>query len=108
MGDEAASLYFDVVGYLLWVPLLALAWIPLIIVGAIVHVLAVWVTGTIILVLEGVLVIRLGARLLQFRRAASRMMGVQVGWLEPPAEETRYVIWCGRKGIEPFRPQHDN
>ena len=103
VGGEAAELVCSVWLDLFRVPLLGIVWASLIIAGGVTHTSAVWILGVVALLVEAWLLVRMAHRLRRFHRAAARALGVHVGWNEPPSREDKYVAWCRRKGIEPFR-----
>ena len=51
---------------------------------------------------------RSGVLLLFGHRAASRVLGVHVGWRDIPAREDKYVLWCRARGMRHSRPTRPN
>jgi hypothetical protein len=44
----------------------------------------------------------------RYTRTAEAVLGVPVGWDDPPAQEGKYVAWCRAKGIEPFTAEAES
>lgn len=104
VGESAAQDYWLLIKRVILVPLVGPTWLALLIIGArsrstpVVGVAVFLVVAHIALVLQSWLLFR------RFRTKASGALGVSVRWNEPPADKGKYVEWCRRKGIEPFRP----
>jgi hypothetical protein len=103
VGTKAAALWISVAFQLAWVPALCLVFLPLIIAGSYTRIPALWLGGLVVCLVEVCLLVRMQFELRAFRRAASRTLGVRVGWMGPPSKEDKYIEWCRSKGIEPFQ-----
>jgi len=102
IGDRAASLYVKGWRTLWWEAALIVAGAIPAAVGVAISVPPVWIAGIVIWC--GVFVVG-GVAITEFRRsrkAASLAIGIDLRRGEPPLRKEKYLVWCERKGIQPF------
>jgi hypothetical protein len=70
-------------------------------VASLLQVPALHVAGFVLLAVDVVIHLFGLYHLRQFHQAASRFLGVHVGWNDPPSSHAKFVEWCRDRGIEP-------